>query len=90
MSRRARKQRVQLDLAPEQVVSLDALRERFALRSRADAVRAALAIVEWVDAETTQGRRVVAVGPESVSWFAMPGLQRTLGAHTSSSDTSKE
>lgn len=43
--------RVQLDLDPREVEALDGLRDLCALRSRADAVRYALGIMEWVTKE---------------------------------------
>lgn len=71
------KVRVQLDLTPHAASALDALKDRCNLRSRADAVRTALAVVEWIDAEAAKGRQVVAVGPDAVSYLAIPGLTMT-------------
>jgi len=71
--------RVQLDLQPQEVQALDALRQRCGLRSRADAVRAALAVVEWVEREARDGRRVVAVGKDDVAHLVVPGLTTGVG-----------
>jgi hypothetical protein len=68
------KKRVQLDLSMAETKALDGLRDACYLRSRADAVRTALAVLEWVRMEVEQGRRVVAVGDGQVSWLAVPGL----------------
>jgi hypothetical protein len=72
--------RVQLDLPPAEASALDRIRDACDLRSRADAVRTALAVVEWVQGEVARGRRVVAVGPDHVSILTVPGL--TTGAAT--------
>lgn len=71
------KYRVQLDLSRGEVSALDALQKRCALRSRADAVRAALAVLEWVHQESSRGRSVVAVGGDSVSCLVVPGVTRS-------------
>jgi hypothetical protein len=68
--------RVQLDLASEEVGALDDLKARCGLRSRADAVRLSLAVLEWVSDQTTVGRQVVAVGERDVVHLAVPGLRR--------------
>ena len=70
----ARKVRVQLDLPAHEAEALDAIRDRFDLKSRADAVRTALAIVDWVQGQVAQGRRVVAIGDTDVSYLALRGL----------------
>lgn len=64
--------RVQLDLPPREVAALDALRDRLQLRSRADAVRTALGVLEWVQREAALGRRVLAVGKDDVVHLALP------------------
>ena len=66
--------RVQLDLDPLEVEALDGLRDHCALRSRADAVRYALGIMEWVAHEQARGNQILAVGKESVSPLTIPGL----------------
>lgn len=68
--------RVQLDLASEEVQALDDLKARCGLRSRADAVRLSLAMLEWMAEQTTIGRQVVAVGERDVVHLAVPGLRR--------------
>ena len=68
------KTRVQLDLRSEETDELDRLRGRFGLRSRADTVRAALAITEWVESESKRGRKVVSVGGDYVSHLVVPGI----------------
>lgn len=66
--------RVQLDLDPLEVEALDNLRDRFALRSRADAVRFALGIMEWVAREQDRGNQVLAFGNGTISPLRVPGL----------------
>ena len=68
------KTRVQLDLYPHEAEALDALRDHCGLRSRADAVRTALAIIEWVHREAQMGRRILAVGSDELSQLVVPGL----------------
>lgn len=68
------KVRIQLDLPIREAEALDELRGRMAVRSRAEVVRTALAVVEWMEAETARGRRVVAVGDDTVSYLALPWL----------------
>lgn len=74
------KTRVQLDLEQEEAEALDAFRRRCGLRSRADAVRTALAIIAWVERESSLGRQVVAVGSEQVSHLVVPGVTGVLGS----------
>jgi hypothetical protein len=74
----SRKVRIQLDLRPTEARALDAIRDRCELRSRADAVRTALAVIEWVQLETRKGHRILAVGSESVTQLAVPGLTTLL------------
>ncbi len=71
--------RVQLDLAVEEVEALDDLKARCGLRSRADAVRLSLAMLEWMREQTTVGRRVVAVGERDVVYLAVPGMRPERG-----------
>jgi hypothetical protein len=66
--------RVQLDLHPNEAEGLDAMKDNLGLRSRADAVRTALAILEWVDRESASGRRIVSVGSEYVTLLDVPGI----------------
>jgi hypothetical protein len=66
--------RVQLDLAAEEAAALDALRERCSLRSRADAVRLALGMLEWMAGQTSSGRQVIAVGERDLVHLAIPGI----------------
>jgi len=73
------KVRIQLDLPAREARALDQLRDRLAVRSRADVVRAALAVMEWMEAETARGRRVLAVGDDAVSYLALPGVSGRQG-----------
>jgi hypothetical protein len=75
-----KKVRVQLDLRNEEARSLDELRRYCAGGSRADAVRTALAVVEWVREEISQGRRILALGREDVSYLVVPGLTNRTSA----------
>lgn len=68
------KVRIQLDLAVAEAEALDRLKDRYGLASRKDAVRTALAILEWVQHETAAGRRVMAVGADRLSYLAVPGV----------------
>jgi hypothetical protein len=68
------KTRVQLDLDPKEAQALDDLRDRCSLRSRADAVRTALAVVEWIQMETARGGRVFAISNDQVRSLVIPGL----------------
>jgi hypothetical protein len=74
MRTQSSKTRVQLDLRSEDVQALEALQVQCGLRARADAVRMALGVLAWVRAESTQGRRVVAVGKNEVSVLVLPGI----------------
>ena len=69
-----KKVRVQLDLSPAEVRALDELREGCGLRSRADAVRTALSVIEWIQQEVRGGRNIHAVGRDDVSRLVVPGL----------------
>lgn len=66
--------RVQLDLDPKEVEALDGLRDLCALRSRADAVRYALGIMEWVAREQARGSQVLSISKDSASPLVIPGL----------------
>jgi hypothetical protein len=66
--------RIQLDLPPREVLALDALKARCNLASRAAAVRTALAVMEWIEQEVSEGRRVLAVGSDCVNYIVVPGL----------------
>ncbi|MFQ5528318.1 MAG: hypothetical protein ACE5GX_18940 [Thermoanaerobaculia bacterium] len=74
-----KKIRVQLDLSAGEVKALDELRSACGLRSRADAVRTALAVLEWIQAEARRGHSVVAVGDEDISHLVVPGLTSRIG-----------
>jgi hypothetical protein len=71
---RPQRVRVQLDLASGEAAALDALRERLSLRSRADAVRVALGVIEWMSEQASAGRRVVAVGDRDIVHLVVPGV----------------
>lgn len=79
---KVKKVRIQLDLAPSEAKALDQLRLRCGLRSRADAVRTALAVLEWIQSETNKGRKILAVGNEEIAQLVVPGLTASLDAHT--------
>lgn len=79
--------RVQLDLNVAEVEALDGLRDQCALRSRADAVRYALGIMEWVAKQNAHGNQVLAVGKESLSSLTIPGLIHTNFAKTGDSES---
>lgn len=68
------KTRIQLDLTKNEAAALDRMRQQCNLRSRADAVRTALAVLEWVEHESSSGRRIVAVDGESLSHLAISGI----------------
>ncbi len=74
MSKKSSLVRVQLDMSAEEAESLDTLRETCGLRSRSDAVRLALAVIEWVHRESRNGRKVVAFSDEVITEFVMPGI----------------
>lgn len=74
------KVRVQLDLPRGEATALDRIRDACDLRSRADVVRTALAIVEWVQLESARGRRIVSVGEDNISCLTVPGLTASLHA----------
>jgi hypothetical protein len=77
------KVRVQLDLTTRESVALDNIRDECQLRSRADAVKAALAVLAWVQSETQHGRKVVSLDGKNVSWLVMPGVTDIRAADTS-------
>lgn len=70
------KVRVQLDLDRQEVAKLDSLIADCRLRSRSDAVRTALAVIDWASSEARAGRKVVALGEDLVSELVMPGVTR--------------
>lgn len=74
------KVRVQLDLYQYEVQALDALRDSCGLRSRAEAVRTSLAIIEWVQQQVQQGRKIMAVGDDDVAQLVVPGLTTSFRA----------
>ncbi len=74
--------RVQLDLSPGEVRALDRLRDSCGLSSRADAVRAALAIIEWTHEESQKGRKIMSIGDDNVVPLFIPGITTsTSGEH---------
>ena len=77
------KVRVQLDLTTRETDALDSIRDECQLRSRADAVKAALAVLAWVQTETQHGRKVVALDSKNVSWLVLPGVTDRLPADVS-------
>jgi hypothetical protein len=70
--------RVQLDLQSSEAAALDELKTRCGLSSRKDAIKAALAVIDWVKLEASAGRRIMAIGPDYISQLAIPGVT-TLG-----------
>ena len=60
------KQRVQLDLAPEQVALMDTLSEQLALRSRADLLQQAFSLFLWVVNEAQAGHHIISVDKEQL------------------------
>jgi hypothetical protein len=77
--RETRKVRVQLDLNDHEAAALDLLRDECRLRSRADAVKVALGVLEWVRLETAQQRKVLGVGDGMVSALVIPGVTTRYG-----------
>ena len=74
--------RVQLDMQHDEVRSLDFLKTRCALTSRADAVRLALGLVEWVALQADEGNRIYAIGARQPLALDVPGLTSTLVGRT--------
>lgn len=62
-----KRQRVQLDLRPEQVRLLELLQEQLGLRSRADLVEESISTLLWFVHERRRGRKVVSVDPAELS-----------------------
>lgn len=60
------KQRIQLDLAHEQVSLIDALAQQLALRSRADLLQQAFSLFLWAVDETLSGHHVISVDSEQL------------------------
>ncbi len=58
--------RVQLDLKPEQVRLLESLEQKLALRSRSDLLQEAIGTLAWFVQETLRGRKVVSIDPEDI------------------------
>jgi hypothetical protein len=65
---------VQWDLTPTEAAALDDLRANCGLRSRADAVRTALTVLQRVRGESMLDRNVVSLGHEGVSDLVVPGI----------------
>jgi uncharacterized protein (DUF433 family) len=61
-----RKQRIQLDLANEQVTLMDTLSQQLALRSRADLLQQAFSLFLWAIDETLAGHRIISVESEQI------------------------
>ncbi len=70
--------RVQLDLREKEVRALDLLKDRCDLKSRADAVRVSLGILEWVAQQSAAGNQIVSVGANSVAPLIILGLTDSL------------
>lgn len=68
------KVRVQLDLSQAEAAALDTLRVDCGLRSRAEAVKVALGVLEWVRIEASRDRKVFGVGQGFVSTLVIPGV----------------
>ena len=83
------KVRVQLDLTTAEASALDTLRDECGLRSRADAVKAALAVLRWVDLQATVGRKVVALDGSNVSWLVVPGVTDRLADRSNEQTTAQ-
>lgn len=61
-----KKQRIQLDLANEQVTLMDTLSEQLSLRSRADLLQQAFSLFLWAVDETLAGHHVISVDPVQI------------------------
>ncbi len=70
---------MQLDLRPDEARALDELRDRTGLRSRADAVRFSLGVIEWIADQVASDRRILAVGDREVVYLAIPGVTSRAG-----------
>lgn len=79
--RKENKVRVQLDLFADEVDALDAIRDNCGLRSRADSIRTALAVLEWVTKESQKGKQIFAVGSDDISHLVVPGLTKFSNNH---------
>ena len=62
-----KRNRIQLDLRPEQVRLLELLQEQLGLRSRADLVEESISTLLWFVQERRRGRKVVSVDPAELS-----------------------
>src|SRR5262245_46830679 len=60
------KQRIQLDLATEQVALMDTLSEQLALRSRADLLQQAFSLFLWIVNEAQTGHHIISVDTEQI------------------------
>lgn len=61
-----KKQRIQLDLANEQVALMDSLSQQLALRSRADLLQQAFSLFLWAVEEALAGHHIISVDTEQV------------------------
>ena len=61
-----RKQRIQLDLANEQVTLMDTLSQQLSLRSRADLLQQAFSLFLWAIDETLAGHHIISVDPAQI------------------------
>jgi uncharacterized protein (DUF433 family) len=75
------KQRIQLDLADEQVKLIDTVGQQLALRSRADLLQQAFSLFLWAVDETLAGHHIISVDQEQMQKITrykevnMPALQ---------------
>lgn len=75
------KQRIQLDLANEQVSLMDTLSQQLALRSRADLLQQAFSLFLWAVDQVLAGHHIISVDSEQVQKIArykevnIPALQ---------------
>jgi uncharacterized protein (DUF433 family) len=75
------KQRIQIDLANEQVALMDSVSEQLAIRSRAELIQQAFALFLWAVDEALTGNQVISVEPEQARKIAhykevsIPALQ---------------
>jgi uncharacterized protein (DUF433 family) len=58
--------RVQLDLRPDQVRVLELLQEQLGLRSRSDLIEESISTLLWIVQEHRRGRRVVSIDPSEL------------------------
>jgi len=74
-----KKTRIQLDLRAQEAEELDRMRDQFGLNSRTETVRTALAIADWIESESRQGRKVLSVDGDYVSHLVVPGITTSFG-----------